>query len=473
MALHRNLSDRLFTPVDAASLAVFRIGFGSIMLLEMGRYFYTDWIRYYYILPKFHFSYYGFDWVQPWSGTGMYLHFGALALLAFCIAIGFLYRFSIIAFTLGFTWVFLLDQSQYLNHFYLVILLGMLLSVLPAQRAFSVDARLRRQPAAAAVVPRWAVWSLRGQFEVLYLYAGIVKINSDWLHLEPMAIWMARGADLPLIGPLMTEPLVVATASYGVIILHLVGAPLLLWRRTRLAVFIVYAAFHTTNHFSFNIGIFPWLTLFGTLIFFEPDWPRRVWRALTDSAAVAGKEDSGSGANHPVTAAPAMVPVRNRRLVTGLLAAWFAFQVLVPLRHLLYPGNVSWTEEGHRFAWHMMLREKSGRAAFTVTDPASNRVWRIRLTEYLTPRQIRKMSTRPDMLLQFAHYLARIWETERNLPGVEVHVKTATSLNGRPPAMLLDPDRDLSAVPRDLSHANWILPLTEPLPATTFRKLSD
>jgi vitamin K-dependent gamma-carboxylase len=469
MALQRNLSDRLFTPVDAASLAVFRIGFGIIMLFEMWRYFYMDWIRRYYITPEFHFSYYGFDWAQPWSGSGMYLHFAGLALLAFFIAIGFLYRFSIIAFTLGFTWVFLLDQTQYLNHFYLVILLGILLCVLPAQRAFSVDVRLRRRPV-AAVVPAWAVWVLRAQFEVLYVYAGIVKLNSDWLHLEPMAIWMARGAGLPLIGPLMTEPLVVAAASYGVIVLHLVGAPLLLWRRTRLAVFLVYAAFHTINHFSFHIGIFPWLTLFGTLIFFEPDWPRRAWRALTASAAAAVKTDTGSGGNRPVAAA---VPVRTRRLITGLLSTWVAFQVLVPLRHLLYPGNVSWTEEGHRFAWQMMLREKSGIADFTVTDPASDRVWRVRLADYLTPRQIRKMETRPDMLLQFAHYLARIWEAEKNLPGVEVRVTSAITLNGRPPVALLDPDRDLAAVPRDLRHADWILPLTEPLPAITFRRLLD
>jgi hypothetical protein len=235
-------------------------------------------------------------------------------------------------------------------------------------------------------------------------------------------------------------------------------------------VFLVYAAFHTINHFSFHIGIFPWLTLFGTLIFFEPDWPRRAWRALTASAAVAVKTDTGSGGNRPVAAA---VPVRTRRLITGLLSAWVAFQVLVPLRHLLYPGNVSWTEEGHRFAWQMMLREKSGIADFTVTDPASDRVWRVRLADYLTPRQIRKMETRPDMLLQFAHYLARIWEAEKNLPGVEVRVTSAVTLNGRPPVALLDPHRDLAAVPRDLRHADWILPLTEPLPAITFRRLLD
>ena len=83
MAFQRTLSDSLFTPVDAASLAVIRIGFGSIMLLEMLCYFYMDWVRYYYITPEFHFSYYGFDWVQPWSGIGMYLHFSGLALLVF------------------------------------------------------------------------------------------------------------------------------------------------------------------------------------------------------------------------------------------------------------------------------------------------------------------------------------------------------------------------------------------------------
>jgi len=471
MPVLRNLNDKLFSRVDAASLAVFRIGFGLILLLEMWRYHHHGWIERYYITPQFFFSYYGFDWVQPWGATGMYLQFAVLALLAFCVAIGLFYRFSIIAFTLGFTYVFLLDQTQYLNHFYLVILIGALLCVLPAQRAFSVDALLRRQPEAAQV-PAWSVWVLRAQFEVLYLYAGIVKINADWLRLEPMAMWMANGAQLPLIGPLMTEPLMVAAASYGVILLHLVGAPLLLWRRTRLGVFIVYAVFHTCNHFSFNIGIFPWLTLFGTLIFFPPDWPRRVWRAVTGGSARGPQEVRVPGGAPAPGAVPADRPSqRYRRRVTGLLAAWLAFQVLVPLRHLLYPGNVSWTEEGHRFSWQMMLREKSGVAWFSVSDPASGRTWQVDPEDYLTRRQASKMATRPDMLLQFAHHLARVWETEKNLPGVQVRVQGAVTLNSRWPVPMLDPDRDLAAVQRDLRPADWILPLDEPLPAYTLRRL--
>ncbi len=134
----RTLRDRLFTNVDAASLAVFRIGFGGIMLFGILRYFHMDWVR-------------------PWSGTGMYLHFAGLALLAFFIATGFLYRFSCIAFRPGFACVFLLDQTRSLNHFYRDILPGMLLSVLPAQRAFPAVAQLRRSPV-AAVFPAWAVW---------------------------------------------------------------------------------------------------------------------------------------------------------------------------------------------------------------------------------------------------------------------------------------------------------------------------
>ncbi|MGD8629241.1 MAG: HTTM domain-containing protein, partial [Gammaproteobacteria bacterium] len=74
---------------------------------------------------------------------------------------------------------------------------------------------------------------------------------------------------------------------------------------------------------------------------------------------------------------------------------------------------------------------------------------------------------------QFAHYLARTWERENNLPGVEVRVLSAVSLNGRPPAPLVDPARNLAVEPRNLRPADWILPLTEPLPAITFRRLID
>ncbi len=113
------------------------------------------------------------------------------------------------------------------------------------------------------------------QFEVVYIYAGIVKLNPDWLRLEPMGMWLARRDDWALIGPLFNQDWVVAIAAYGAIALHLVGAPLLLFRRTRAYTIVIYFVFHLMNHFMFQIGIFPWVAMAGTLMFLEPDWPRR------------------------------------------------------------------------------------------------------------------------------------------------------------------------------------------------------
>lgn len=156
-----------------------------------------------------------------------------------------------------------------------------------------------------------------------------------------------------------------------------------------------------------------------------------------------------------------MADVR-RPLFLGLIAVWLAFQVLFPLRHLLYPGSVSWTEEGHRFAWQMKLRDKDAEATFLVRDPASGREWRVRPERFLMPHQADEMQSRPDMILQFAHHLARRWAQERGIEGVEVRARVCASLNGREPALMIDPGRDLARVERSLRHADWILPLEQP-----------
>jgi len=156
-------------------------------------------------------------------------------------------------------------------------------------------------------------------------------------------------------------------------------------------------------------------------------------------------------------------PLRPRQwLLLGFIALWLAFQVLVPLRHLLYPGSPSWTEQGHRFAWQMKLRDKDASATFFVRDPATGREWRVAPRRYLLRHQVREMESRPDMILQFAHYLAREWAQTHGVERAEVRARVCASLNGRKAALLIDPDRDLARVKRSLRHADWILPLQEP-----------
>ena len=452
---------RLFQPIDSSFLVVFRIGFAVIMFWEVIRYWSHDWIHQFYIEPEFYFKYYGFEWVHPWPGDGMYYHFIVMGLLAVFIGIGFLYRLSTLLFFLAFSYLFFIDQARYLNHFYMVILINFLLMIMPANRSFSVDAKIWPKLRSDSV-PGWTLWMLRAQFEIIYIYAGLVKINSDWLNLEPLRMWLSTRSDMPLIGYLYTQDWAVAIAAYGVILLHVIGAPLLLWKRTRLAVFIIYAAFHILNHFTFNIGIFPWLTLFGTLVFFDPDWPRQLKIKIIQYMRPANR--SGEVAMHSVANQAVMTTsnlTQNSLLV--FFAAWFAYQILFPLRHFLYPGNVSWTEEGHRFAWQMKLRDKEAFADFAILDPATKQSWYVEPEPYLTEKQARKMPTQPDMILQFAHFLEKKWKQDYDLDNVEIMVNNYVSLNGREPAPMVNPSIDLTKIERNLSHADWVLPLREPL----------
>ena len=64
------------------------------------------------------------------------------------------------------------------------------------------------------------------RFEILLIFAGLVKINPDWLQLEPLSMWLAKRDDFPVLGYLFTQDWSVAIAAYGVILLHIVGAPL-------------------------------------------------------------------------------------------------------------------------------------------------------------------------------------------------------------------------------------------------------
>jgi hypothetical protein len=455
----------LFEPVDISFLVFFRIVFGGIMLWEVYRYFTYGWIGRYFVEPAVNFTYYGFSWVKPWPGRGMYIHFFVLGLTAACVMLGLLYRFAAPVFFLAFTYSFLLDQTRYLNHLYLVCLISFLMCFLPAERAFSVDAWLRRK-IRSDVVPAWTLWLLRAQVGIPYFYGGIAKLNSDWIHGgEPMRTWLRPLVRMPVFGPIFAADWIVYSFAIGGLMLDLLVVPLLLWRRTRLLAFAAAVVFNLINAVIFEIGIFPWLMLGTLLIFFPPDLLRRFARAFTSPGEEFGDGDgSQASVKLKTVAEPNSGPTlfASEKLVAGLLAAYLAVQNFLPLRHYLYPGNVSWTEEGHNFAWHMKLRTKVGEAVFTVTHPRSGQTWIINPKDYLESHQVMKMITKPDLILQFSHYLAE----EKRRAGyddVEVRARAMVSLNGRQPQLLIDPNVDLAKKQVSLLPARWIVPLTTPL----------
>ena len=441
------IRESLFSQVDGSALVFFRMAFGAILFWEVSRYFYYGWIDRYWIEPEFFFTYEGFGWISPWAGNGMYVHFLILGVLAVFITIGFLYRLSAVLFFLGFTYVFLLDKTNYLNHFYLISLLSFLLIFLPAHRRAAVDAYLGLSRSSDQV-PYWSIWLLRIQLGIVYFFGGVAKINPDWLRGIPLDRWLSQATDFPIFGPYFGEEWAVLLFAYGGLLLDLLAFPLLVWPKTRKYIFGVLVLFHLSNAWLFSIGIFPWFMIAATTIYFRPDWCRRI---IPNTDRIA-------------TVYRGWRPPENRRLTMSLIGVYVVIQLLVPLRHWLYPGNPNWTEEGHRFSWHMKLRTKSGKAEFRVVEERTGREIRVDPKKLLSRRQVSKMAGRPDMILQFSHYLARIYQR----PGqgnVAVYADTRVRLNGHRPARpLVDPDVNLAAVRPSLLPASWILPWEQPPP---------
>ncbi len=439
----RTLEKNLFARVDAASLAVFRISFGLVMAWEMYRFLSEGKVDYYFIEPVFHFKYLGFEWVLPWSRLWMYGHFYALFALALCIATGLFYRLSTLLFALGYTYVFLLDQAQYQNHYYLICLVSFLLVFVPAHHTLSLDTRLFSR-SRTTTAPVWALWLLRAQMGLVYFYGGIAKFNADWLTGWPMRQWLTDDFYLPPFTQLLHTLAAAYFFSYAGLFIDLTAFPFLVWQRTRPYMLAILLFFHCVNSQLFSIGAFPYLGVALTLLFLPADWPRRLFNWPIDSLA---PEDSSTTLNP-----------RAARLILVLLTAYVAVQALLPLRHWLYPGNVSWTEEGHRFAWHMKLRAKECGASFFLHETNSGERWQVNTRKYLTDRQREKMISRPYMIAQFARFLS---ERERRAGDgpIEVRAHVSCSLNSRPYFRLVDPDIDLAHVRYGMAAAEWILPL--------------
>lgn len=435
----------LFRPVDIASLVAFRICFGLLMSYEAIQLLtpYADsWIE-----RAFFFTYPGFSWVRPLPGIGPYLHCYALAALGLLVAAGAFYRVSLALFCAGFTYVFLIDETEYLNHFYLICLISFLMIFMPAHRSLSVDAWLRPRLRGDST-PAWPVFALRAQMGMVYFFGGLAKLEPDWLRGLPTGIWLPEKLTAPLLREIADERWLALFIAWGGLLLDLLIVPALLHRRTRPYAFAAGVAFHLTNSQLFHIGIFPWFAMAATLIFFEPDWPRRVfnWPRATSRKSVGQ---------------PTFAWTPSRRAVAIGLALYFGVHAVLPFRHLLYPGRAIWTEEGHRFAWRMMLRKKMSIAVFKLEDPRTGRSWIVNPADELTPRQTGRLASRPRWLHLYANHLADL-AAESGEPRPRVQAMTLVSLNGRPPVPIVDPTVDLAAEPaRIFSHAPWIVGLTD------------
>ncbi|PTL77952.1 HTTM domain-containing protein [Vitiosangium sp. GDMCC 1.1324] len=445
----------LGAPRDIAALVVFRVALGSLITVSAARFLAYGWVDELFVRPRFHFTYWGFGWVPALPAPWMHAVFVALGVLGLCVAVGLFYRQAVALLFVTFTYVQLVDVTNYLNHYYLVSLLLGLLCFVPAHRAFSVDAW--RNPALRRDwLPAWCTYLLRFQVAVVYVFAGLAKLTSDWLlHAQPLNIWLSARASLPLVGPLLEERWVAYAAAWGGFLFDTTIVLFLLSRRLRPFAYAVVLGFHAATSALFPIGMFPVIMVTAALVFFEPSWPRWFGERLgTRCAGRAPREEPpGMSASSRGLTAPGW----KARVGLGAAVVYGLVQLLLPLRSHLYGGNVLWHEQGMRFSWRVMAREKNGSVTFMVRDVRTGREWHVPPSQYLTRLQEREMSVQPDLILQLAHHIARDFEARRKEP-VQVRADARVSWNGRPAEVFVDPEVDLAREVEELAPKPWIRP---------------
>lgn len=431
----------LWAPVDNASLIFLRGSFGALMAWHMLSYFWTGTYESQYVEPVFHFTYPFFEWVKvgpPWLMKGLLI---ALALAGIAIALGRHHRVAALFFSIGHTYLWLTDTTFFLNHVYLISLLALLLAVVP------LDARVQK-------IPAWALNLIRFQLAVPYVFGGLNKLNADWLgRAEPLHTWIRQGLDQGFTIPFAWQEEAAYFLSWSGMLFDLLVVPGLLFAKTRKIAFVLVLFFNLSNSQLFTIGIFPWMMIACSTIFFPADWPARF---LRKSGGTAKKKPEPAAEVEPLTR-PA-----HRQAWMLVLATYVLIQLLLPYRHLLYPGDVDWTEQGHRFAWRMKLRDKAGTLAFSAIDPVTQRVISVASAQdALTRFQQRMMLHDPEMIRQYSTYLAGVLR-QAGYGDVDVHVSNKLSLNGRPAQEMVRSKVALSRIERDRPVNEWIVPL-EPL----------
>lgn len=433
------LNKFLFKQVDNVALVLFRVIFGLLIFLEAVGAIFTGWVKKSFITPDFNFTFIGFEWLHPLPGNGMYIYYAVMGLFGLLVMLGYRYKFSLGAFTLMWTATYLMQKTNYNNHYYLLILLCLIMLAQPAHRYFSLDVK-RKPEIKSFSMANWCKWLIILQMWIVYTYGSIAKWYPDWFNLNAIGIMMKSKVNYPLVGALLQEHWMQAFLAYGGVLYDLLVIPLLLWKPTRKWAFFASIFFHIFNSFVFQVGIFPYLSLAFSLFFFEPETIRNLF--LKKKPLYTGNE--------------VIIPPHHQA-IKWIGAAYLAFQILMPLRHWTLKDDVLWTEEGHRMSWRMMLRAKGGYINFTVVDKQTGKKIRIQESDYLTPKQKRNMATKPDFVWQFAQLLKK--EYAKKGQNVAVYAKGHVSVNGKKYLPFIDPEVDLAAEEwHAFAHHEWILP---------------
>ena len=416
--------------IDNSGLVIFRILLGLLIMGESFGAIFLGWIEAVFVQSKFTFSFIGFEFLQFLHGEKMYTYFFVMGILGLFITLGLFYRFAMVAFTLMWSTVYLIQKESYNNHYYFLILICVIMIFLPANGKLSMDAKLFPK-IKQNKIPRWMPYLLIFQLAILYFYAAIAKLYPDWLDGTFSKILLNGITQRQFLLDIFNQKWFLLLYAYAGILFDLLIVPALIWKKTRKLAILASLGFHLFNAYSLRIGIFPFLALSFIVLFYD-EIPLKFLK---------NKDEN--------------LPERkiNTKLFMCFFVPFFIVQILFPLRHYVIKGDVLFTEEGHRLAWRMMLRERKGTINIKVVDKKTKAFYDYNFTSDLTPRQAAIMSNAPDFIWQFCQRIKK-----QSPKPISIFVDCHVSINRRPYLRLIDEKTDMATAKFDyFAHNEWIL----------------
>lgn len=426
----------LYKPIDNAPLIIFRIFFGLLLAIESFGAILTGWVKRVFIDTEFTFSHIGFEWLQALPGNGMYFYYAAMGICGLMVMLGYKYRLSLILFTILWTSVYLMQKSSYNNHYYLLILISLIMIFMPANQYASLDAK--KNPVIKSLsMPQWCSWVMLLQISIMYFFAAIAKFYPDWFNGNFTKLLFVHN-NYPFVQPILNQHWFHLFIAYSGIAFDFLIIPLFLYYKTRNIAFISALFFHLFNSIILQIGIFPFFALSFIVFCYPPETIRNLFFKKKPKLAFE------------------VISYQSKPVLVWFFIPYFVIQFALPVRHWFIAHDVLWTEEGHRLSWRMMLRARYGDTNFRIVDKETNTLIPYNHRKRLSLKQQNFMSSTPDGIWQMTQIIKK--EFAKKNQEVEIYVDSKVSINEGPYLTFIDPKVDFATAQWNyFSHNSWIL----------------
>lgn len=461
-------------PTDPASLGIFRFLFGMLMALDITQERGLSHLDYKYLdgAPVCRFPL--FNFLKPLPMDWMFFVYFVMFLGAVGIMLGCFYRLACLMFISTYWYVFFLDKTTWNNHSYLYGLIGFQLTLMDANRYWSLDG-LRNPRKRNAHVPLWNYTMLRTQIFIVYFIAGVKKLDADWVEGYSMKYLAHHWLFDPFKLILPVELISLMVVHGGGLILDLTAGYLLFFDATRPFAFFFVSYFHCMNSQLFSIGMFAYTMLATSPLFCYPDWPRHFFgrfpeflqpilpfvspAPIPSSSCVYPKPPSGSGEQQEEAhAAPKpTTPSFKHKFRTIFTILYIMEQLFLPYSHFITQGYNNWTNGLYGYSWDMMVHSRSHQhVKITYRDGVTGEIG------YLNPgvfTQSRRWKDHGDMLKQYATCLSENLP-HFNISDPEIYFDIWVSINDRFQQRIFDPRVDIVKADWSPFRPNsWLMPL--------------